>query len=88
MLNQIVVVFGILLLISISSVLLIANEQRNSLAQKRDWQQQEEYWPGKKREEERWLNPASTSLSQQRWALISGLILALLIAVGLFFVLR
>jgi|GEM_PF-1981871 hypothetical protein len=81
---HLIIFVGVFVLIVGGTTLLIANEQRKSLIQKHEWQQQDEYWPGKKRDE-RWLNPASSSLDQQRWLLILGAVLGVVIAMGLLF---
>lgn len=84
MIIPLISIFVITLLVG--TIVVIRNEQQKSLAQKQDWQKQEEYWPSQKRKDERWLNPASSSLDQQRWALILGMLVALLLAVGIFFI--
>lgn len=81
---QLIILLAVFILIVGATSLLIANEQHKSLLQKREWQQQDEYWPGKKRDE-RWLNPASSSLNQQRWLIILGAVVGVFIVGGLLF---
>jgi len=45
---HLIIFVGVFVLIVGGTTLLIANEQRKSLIQKHEWQQQDEYWPGKK----------------------------------------